>query len=71
MYDNVKFVEFNKWCPKCKYANRSEKSDPCNECLDIGANEETSKPVNYIERDDNGSKRKRETTARTHRSHKR
>lgn len=68
MHD-LKFVDFAQYCPKCKYAKRSEKSDPCNDCLDVGANIETSRPVNYIERDDNGSKRKGKGTARTHGSH--
>lgn len=46
-----KFVDFNYWCPKCKY----EKDDPadttkdiCNNCLHSPVNYETSQPVNYI-----------------------
>ncbi len=43
-----KEVDFNKYCPKCKYEDLNDIEDPCNECLDYPANEHSDKPVNYI-----------------------
>ena len=51
-YDYIHIVNFKKWCPKCKYHNVIETDDPCNECLEHGANEATDKPVLYQENDD-------------------
>lgn len=48
---NTKFVNFEKWCPKCKYAEKSPTSDPCNDCLGIGGREGTNVPENYEEKD--------------------
>lgn len=45
---NTKFVEFDEYCPKCKYSELSGYSDPCNECLECGANEGSVKPVKYV-----------------------
>ena len=42
-----KFVRFDKYCDSCKYAKKSPTDDPCNDCLGIGAREETEKPQYY------------------------
>lgn len=48
-YDYIKLVDFKTWCPKCKYYKTKESEDPCNECLEHGANEATTRPVRYEE----------------------
>lgn len=52
------FVDFKKWCPKCKYFSYPEKSDPCVDCLNMGANEQSSKPVLFEERRKDGGREK-------------
>lgn len=44
-------VDFEHYCPKCKHADKDEKFDPCCECLDYGMNRQSSKPVEYKEKD--------------------
>ena len=44
MEHQMKFVEFNIYCPRCKYRNLNEAQDPCNECLEVGAREDTHVP---------------------------
>lgn len=40
-------VDFEKWCPACKYAKCREEVMPCFACLDEPANMNTSKPVRF------------------------
>ena len=47
--NNTKFVDFEKWCKKCKYAEASPTGDPCNHCLGVGGRDGTDKPVDYEE----------------------
>ena len=47
MNDHLKIVMFECWCPKCKHSNRLETEDPCNECLNYPANEDSTKPVKW------------------------
>ena len=49
-------VDFKNFCSKCKYSSYPEKADPCNECLEVGANVETRKPVNFKEKNSGGTK---------------
>ena len=42
-----KLVSFAVYCPKCKYYERDEKFDPCNECLDYGGRECSERPFNF------------------------
>lgn len=51
MEDDYKEVYFNEYCKTCKYEKLEEKFDPCNECLEHGMNIQTSKPVNWVEKD--------------------
>ena len=60
-----KFVNFKEYCPLCKYSDRPEKCDPCNECLEIGANEETSKPIKFEGKGGANGNKKRTGKART------
>lgn len=51
-----KLVEFENWCPKCKYKDVDETSteetkwDICSECLDEPARVGTRKPINFKEK---------------------
>lgn len=49
---NVKEVSFFEWCPKCKHYDTEEVEDPCNDCLTQGWNVNTTKPVNFAEKDE-------------------
>lgn len=35
--DNYKFVDFDKYCPRCAHQPKAGTLEPCNECLDIPA----------------------------------
>ena len=52
MNTNRKEVRFDIWCAKCKYKDLDEKHDPCNECLDEGGREETTKPLYFEQKED-------------------
>lgn len=49
-----KIVEFVEYCHKCKHAETPENESPCWECLDEPVNEDSHKPINFVEEDDNG-----------------
>lgn len=49
---DFKEVDFEKYCPKCKYGPRDEKYDPCNECLEYGALECTERPFLFEKKED-------------------
>ena len=38
-------VYFGQYCRTCKYENKPEVTDPCNECLEYPTNKESHKPV--------------------------
>ena len=45
-YD-LKQVHFNEYCHSCKYTNKNEDEDPCDECLAHPVNLYSHKPVNW------------------------
>lgn len=47
--DNTKFVDFDKYCPKCEYSSIEGTEDPCNECLTCPVNVESHKPIKFKE----------------------
>ena len=49
MLDTIvtKFVDFQKYCNVCKNKDVPETDDPCNECLEYGARENSTKPINF------------------------
>ena len=49
MEETFMIVNFNKYCPKCKYYNLQEKHEPCNTCLEHGVNSNSEKPFNFTE----------------------
>lgn len=50
MEDNYKEVYFNLYCDSCKYKDLDESHDPCDECLENGANLYSHKPVKWKEK---------------------
>lgn len=50
MEDQYKIVLFDLWCPKCKYRDKKEEQEPCNECLEQPVNLDSTKPINWKER---------------------
>ena len=42
-------VDFKKYCPLCKHYKQAEREEPCNECLGIGANDNTTRPLYFEE----------------------
>jgi hypothetical protein len=49
MEPKTKFVDFNQYCPKCKYKDVTPTADPCNNCLTVPAREGTRKPEKFEE----------------------
>lgn len=43
----LKMVWFNGYCQKCKYLNKKENEEPCDECLEHPINEDSHKPVKF------------------------
>lgn len=50
MIGDKKIVEYENWCPKCKYLNVDEVEEPCNECLTYPAVEDSHKPIKFEEK---------------------
>ena len=50
MDEKLMEVDFKKYCPKCENWKKKEYEDPCNECLDYGANQNSTKPVYFKEK---------------------
>lgn len=47
MDENEMIVEYEKWCPKCKYEKLKETIMPCFACLDEPVNINTTKPIRF------------------------
>lgn len=45
-----KEVFFDIYCDQCEFKDTPEVEDPCNECLAYPANENSHKPVKYVEK---------------------
>ena len=41
-------VDFKTYCAKCKYRDKKEFEDPCNECMEVGMREQTRVPEKYV-----------------------
>lgn len=51
-------VDYEKYCKTCKYCKltideNAEMPEPCNECLTFPVNQESNRPINWTENDDN------------------
>ena len=49
MESREKFVEYEKYCLRCKFLNSPEDEDPCDECLRECTNLDSHKPINFKE----------------------
>ena len=47
MEENMKLVDFNKWCDSCKHKNVKETDEPCDSCLEVPARQYSTKPEKY------------------------
>lgn len=47
MENPEKFVEFDRYCAKCRYKDKRQDADPCNECLLYPTNTNSRKPVRF------------------------
>ena len=47
--NNTKEVDFHKYCKTCKYRRLKESKDPCNDCLANPNNDNSNKPLYYVE----------------------
>lgn len=45
----LKIVEYDVWCSQCKHDSKLESEDPCCDCLNLPANEDSHKPVYFEE----------------------
>lgn len=59
MSEQLKFIEFDQYCPKCKYKDTSDAEDPCDECLTNPVAYNSKKPINFKENKDEKMLRKR------------
>lgn len=50
MENQMRIVDFEKYCETCKHKKLKEILDPCNECLDNPINEDSEKPVCWEEK---------------------
>lgn len=50
MKDNYKVVYFEKYCNKCLYSKKPESEDPCRECLEVPARNNSHKPSKFIKK---------------------
>ena len=52
-------VNFHEWCPKCEHYKLEEREDPCHDCLNEPANDDSRKPVMFKEADKKEEKSER------------
>ena len=46
-----KIVDFQKWCPTCKYRDMKDIEEPCTNCLEHAVNANSTKPIMWKEKD--------------------
>ena len=49
--EQMKLVEFNVWCRKCKYYTVDAHEPPCDDCLGVPARPNSTRPELYEEND--------------------
>lgn len=47
--DTEIIVDFDKWCPMCKYKDIKSTDMPCDECLSHPVSFNSERPVNFEE----------------------
>ena len=50
MDDGYKEVRFDLYCSSCEHKDKSEKDDPCDDCLSEPVNLQSVRPVKYKEK---------------------
>ena len=50
MENNMKIVNFVKYCKSCKYKELEENEEPCNSCLSVGARSYSERPIKWRDR---------------------
>ena len=55
---NLKIVDYSKHCPRCKYRDKKDYEDPCNECMTACARYGTKEPLFFERRARNSGKSK-------------
>ena len=51
MEERMHIVEFDVWCPKCKYEACAGTEEPCDSCLEVSARENSHKPERWEAKD--------------------
>lgn len=46
--DTTIIINFDKWCPTCKWKERSSIDYPCDECIDHPVSFNSERPVFYM-----------------------
>lgn len=65
MNNNVKFVDYFRYCASCEHWNKPECEDPCDECLTLPAREDSRKPEYYKKASDRSDREdKKESTVK-------
>lgn len=49
--EKIHIVEFDMYCPACKYYYKDQADDPCHTCLSIPARENSRKPEKWEAQD--------------------
>jgi hypothetical protein len=51
MIGDLKHVNYDKYCEKCKYFKQPDYEDPCDECMDNPVNQDSYKPIKFEEKE--------------------
>ncbi len=51
MIGDPKEVRFDLYCKKCRYFDTQDYEEPCNECLENPAMQDSHKPMHFEEKD--------------------
>lgn len=62
-------VEYDIYCPNCKFKDKDENQDPCSTCLSMPTNENSRKPW-YFEQREYTKKEKAEMKKKTKKQNK-
>lgn len=49
--EDIKIVQFDEYCKKCKHEKNQENEKPCDLCLDEPVNDHTDKPKKFEEKE--------------------
>ena len=62
---NVHEVDFYAWCPKCRHEKEDEfdVKSKCYDCLDVGYNTDSRKPIGFQEKKSYDKQRNRKSSS--------